>query len=40
MTALTRNDPDELGIIKQSLRQVLAGILPRGSKDDSDNAGS
>jgi pyruvate dehydrogenase (quinone) len=40
MTALTRNDPDELGIIKQSLRQVLAGILPHGSTDDSDKAGS
>jgi pyruvate dehydrogenase (quinone) len=40
MTALTKNDPDELGIIKQSVRQVLAGILPHGDKDDSDKAGS
>ncbi|UGB45874.1 thiamine pyrophosphate-requiring protein [Frateuria edaphi] len=32
MTALAKGDPDEGGIIKQSLRQVLAGILPNNSR--------
>jgi pyruvate dehydrogenase (quinone) len=32
MTALAKGDPDEAGIIRQSLRQVLAGILPHGQR--------
>ena len=32
MTALAKGDPDEAGIIKQSLRQVLAGILPHSQR--------
>jgi pyruvate dehydrogenase (quinone) len=32
MTALAKGDPDEAGIIKQSLRQVLAGVLPHGQR--------
>jgi pyruvate dehydrogenase (quinone) len=32
MTALAKGDPDEGGIIKQSLRQVLAGVLPHNPR--------
>jgi pyruvate dehydrogenase (quinone) len=32
MTALAKVDPDQGGIIKQSLRQVLAGVLPRDGR--------
>lgn len=32
MTALVKVDPDERGIITQSLRQVLAGILPHDGR--------
>jgi pyruvate dehydrogenase (quinone) len=32
MTALAKVDPDEGGIIRQSLRQVLAGILPHDGR--------
>jgi len=33
MTALGKGDPDEIGIIRQSLRDVFAGVLP-GKSDD------
>ncbi|MEI7035512.1 thiamine pyrophosphate-requiring protein [Fulvimonas yonginensis] len=32
MTALAKVDPDEGGIIRQSLRQVLAGVLPHDGR--------
>ncbi len=33
MTALAKGDPDEAGIITQSLRQVLSGVLPHGDRE-------
>ena len=32
LTALAKGDPDEGGIIKQSLRQVRAGIQPNNTR--------
>ncbi|HET7266718.1 MAG TPA: thiamine pyrophosphate-requiring protein [Oleiagrimonas sp.] len=37
MSTLKQGDPREAGIIKQSARQVLAGVMPGGSKDDDDD---
>lgn len=34
MSALAQHDPDQAGIIKQSMRQAMAGIMPKGGKDE------
>lgn len=34
MTALSKGDPNELGVIRQSLRELFAGVLPGSDKDD------
>lgn len=34
MSALAKDDPNEAGIIKQSIRQVAAGILPHHDKKE------
>ncbi|HET7664404.1 MAG TPA: thiamine pyrophosphate-requiring protein [Rhodanobacteraceae bacterium] len=35
MSALVSDDPDEAGIIKQTARQVMAGVMPHHDKDNS-----
>jgi len=32
MSALVKGDPEESGVIKQSAKDLLAGILPRKDK--------
>jgi hypothetical protein len=33
MTALSKHDPNELGVIRQSLRELFAGMLPGTHQD-------